>query len=209
MALSRRGFLKAGTVGGTSLWASISREARAEMREFKISRTTETRSICPYCAVSCGVIIHTLGDRAKNATASVVHVEGDPDHPINRGTLCPKGATLKDDINNPNRLTKPQVRRPGSDHWEDISWDEAIAGIARHIKETRDAVLRREERQGPGRQPQPRHGDDRRLHRHERVQLPALEVHHRPGECRTGTPRPGFDTAPRWPVWPPRSGAGR
>ncbi len=138
MELTRRGFLKATTIGSSiALGFDVSR-AKAEMREFKISRTTETRSTCPYCAVSCGVIIHTLGDKAKNATPSVVHVEGDPDHPINRGTLGPKGATLRDDINNPNRLLKPKVRRPGSDHWEDITWDEAIAKIARHIKTTRD-----------------------------------------------------------------------
>ncbi len=138
MRLSRRGFLKAGAVGGGVALGFDLSEAHAEMREFKISRTTETRSTCPYCAVSCGLIIHTLGDRAKNATASVVHVEGDPDHPINRGTLCPKGTTVKDDINSPNRLLKPRVRKPGSDTWEDISWDEAIGRIARHIKETRD-----------------------------------------------------------------------
>jgi len=138
MGLTRRTFLKAGTVGGGLALGFDLHEARAEMREFKISRTTETRSTCPYCAVSCGVIIHTLGDRAKNATASVVHVEGDPDHPINRGTLCPKGATLREDINNPNRLTSPKVRRAGSDKWEDISWDDAIAQIAKHIKGTRD-----------------------------------------------------------------------
>ena len=98
MGLTRRTFLKAGTAGGAVALGFDLHEARAEMREFKISRTTETRSTCPYCSVSCGVIIHTLGDKAKNATASVVHVEGDPDHPINRGTLCPKGITLKDDI---------------------------------------------------------------------------------------------------------------
>src|SRR5512144_1437309 len=79
--LTRRGFLKATTVGGAvALGFDLSR-ARAEMRQFKIARTTETRSICPYCAVSCGVIIHTLGDGAKNVHKSVVHVEGDPDHP--------------------------------------------------------------------------------------------------------------------------------
>jgi formate dehydrogenase major subunit len=138
MGLTRRTFLKAGTVGGGLALGFDLHEAHAEMRAFKISRTTETRSTCPYCAVSCGMIIHTLGDKAKNATPSVVHVEGDPDHPINRGTLCPKGATVKDDINSPNRLLKPQVRKPGSDKWEDISWDEAIAKIARHIKDTRD-----------------------------------------------------------------------
>ena len=138
MGLTRRTFLKAGTVGGGLALGFDLHEARAEMREFKISRTTETRSTCPYCAVSCGVIIHTLGDKAKNATASVVHVEGDPDHPINRGTLCPKGITLKEDITHKQRITSPKVRKPGSDKWEDISWDDAVAQISKHIKTTRD-----------------------------------------------------------------------
>src|SRR5581483_6540472 len=134
MELSRRGFLKATTVGGAAALAFDLTKAQAEMRAFKVSRTTETRSICPYCAVSCGVIVHTLGDKAKNAIPAVVHVEGDPDHPINRGGLCPKGITMKEDIDHTNRLLSPKVRRPGSDHWEDISWDDAIAQIARHIK---------------------------------------------------------------------------
>jgi formate dehydrogenase major subunit len=138
--VKRRTFLKgsAAAVGGAVALGFDLKHARAEMRELKIARTTETRSICPYCAVSCGVIIHTLGDGAKNAVPQVVHVEGDPDHPINRGTLCPKGASLQQDILNERRLLKPQVRRPGSDHWEDISWDDAIAAIARHVKTTRD-----------------------------------------------------------------------
>jgi len=141
--MKRRTFLKgsAAAVGGAVALGFDLKRARAEMRELKISRTTETRSICPYCAVSCGVIVHTLGDKAKNVAPSVVHVEGDPDAPINRGTLCPKGATLKDDINNPNRLMSPKVRKPGSDHWEDITWDEAIAKIARHVKDTRDKTF--------------------------------------------------------------------
>jgi formate dehydrogenase major subunit len=138
MELTRRGFLKATAVGSTIALGFDVARAKAEMREFKISRTTETRSICPYCAVSCGVIIHTLGDRARNVKASVVHVEGDPDHPISRGSLCPKGITLKEDITHARRLTRPKVRRPGSDKWEDIGWDEAIAKIARHLKDTRD-----------------------------------------------------------------------
>ena len=141
MDLTRRGFLKATAVGGTIALGFDVGRAKAEMREFKISRTTETRSICPYCAVSCGVIIHTLGDKSKNAVASVVHVEGDPDNPISRGSLCPKGITLKDDITHANRLMKPKVRRPGSDKWEDVSWDEAISKIARHIKTTRDKTF--------------------------------------------------------------------
>lgn len=138
MGFTRRTFLKAGTVGGGLALGFDLHEARAEMREFKISRTTETRSTCPYCAVSCGVIIHTLGDKSKNATGSVVHVEGDPDHPINRGTLCPKGITLKEDITHKQRITSPKVRKSGSDKWEDVSWDDAIAQIAKHIKTTRD-----------------------------------------------------------------------
>jgi formate dehydrogenase major subunit len=136
--LSRRGFLKATTVGGVIALGLDLSKARAEMRALKIARTTETRSTCPYCAVSCGVIIHTLGDRAMNAIPAVVHVEGDPDHPISRGTLCPKGITLKDDITHNDRLLTPKVRRPGSDRWEPIGWDDAIDRIARHIKTTRD-----------------------------------------------------------------------
>jgi len=103
--------------------------AYAEMRTLKIARASETRSTCPYCSVSCGVIIYTIGDKAKNVTPQVVHVEGDPDHPINRGTLCPKGSSLQQDILNDRRLLKPQVRRPGSQNWEykysDISKNES------------------------------------------------------------------------------------
>jgi len=141
MELTRRGFLKATTIGSTIALGFDVSKAEAEMRELKIARTTETRSICPYCAVGCGVIIHTLGDKAKNVKPAVVHIEGDPDHPVSRGTLCPKGITLKDDITHKDRLSTPQVRRPGSDKWENISWDEAISGIAKHIKDTRDRCL--------------------------------------------------------------------
>src|SRR3989442_6043962 len=130
--MKRRTFLKGAAVGGAvvGIGFDMSR-ARAEMRQFKIARTTETRSTCPYCAVSCGVIVHTLGDKAKNVTPSVVHVEGDPDHPINPATLCPKGATLKDDITHANRLTVPQVPRPGSAKGSRITWDDAIKGTPR------------------------------------------------------------------------------
>ncbi len=143
MITSRREFLKVSTVGG--LAASVLGfdlvPAYAQVRELKIARTTETRSTCPYCAVSCGVIIHTLGDKARNVKPSVVHIEGDPDHPINQGTLCPKGITLKQNIVNDRRLTKVQYRAPGSDHWEDKSWDWALDRIARLVKDTRDARL--------------------------------------------------------------------
>ena len=146
---SRRNFLKA---GGGAVVASVLgfdvKPAYAQAQELKIARTTETRSTCPYCSVSCGVIIHTIGDKAKNVTAQVVHVEGDPDHPINRGTLCPKGSSLMQDILNDRRLLKPQVRRPGSDHWEDIGWDQAINEIAQRIKKTRDDTFITTDSQG-------------------------------------------------------------
>ena len=141
--MDRRTFIKTTIVGGTAVSAfgfSLA-SVRAQTQALKIARTSETRSTCPYCSVSCGVIIHTLGDKAKNAIPQVVHVEGDPDHPINRGTLCPKGASLEQDILNDRRLLKPQVRRPGSDHWEDISWDQAFDEIARKVKDTRDATF--------------------------------------------------------------------
>jgi formate dehydrogenase major subunit len=143
MAISRRTFLQTSIAGGAALSAFgfDVRPVFAQAKTLKIARTSETRSTCPYCSVSCGVIIHTLGDRAKNAVAQVVHVEGDPDHPINRGTLCPKGASLQQDILNERRLLKPQVRRPGSDHWEDIDWTTAVDEVARWVKKTRDATF--------------------------------------------------------------------
>jgi len=143
METSRRDFLKVAGIGGAAatVFGFDLAPAYAEMRELKIARATETRSTCPYCAVSCGVIIYTLGDKAKNVTPQVIHVEGDPDHPINRGTLCPKGASLEQDIMNPRRLLKPQVRRPGATEWEDISWDTALDEIALRMKKARDATF--------------------------------------------------------------------
>src|SRR5467141_1901480 len=143
MELSRRTFLKSTLVGGVGLSALgfDLTPLYAQTQGLKISRATETRSTCPYCSVSCGVIIYTLGDKAKNAIPQVVHVEGDPDHPINRGTLCPKGSSLAQDILNERRLLKPQVRRPGGTDWEDISWESALDEIAARVKLTRDQTF--------------------------------------------------------------------
>jgi len=113
--------------------------ALAEVRAFKLSRTTETRSTCPYCSVSCGVIMYSLGDKAKNVKSRIIHIEGDPDHPVNRGTLCPKGAGLLDMVHSPNRLKEPQVREAGAKEWKAISWDDAFTRIAKHMKADRDA----------------------------------------------------------------------
>ena len=141
--LTRRQFL---TVTATSLAGSslalmgFSPDgAIAEVRQYKLARTTETRNTCPYCSVGCGVLMYSLGDGAKNAKASIIHIEGDPDHPVNRGTLCPKGASLVDFIHSPSRLTHPEYRASGSDTWQRISWDDALDRIAKLMKEDRDA----------------------------------------------------------------------
>ncbi len=145
MDMDRRQFLR---VSGSGLVASSlvalgfsPTQALAETRNFKLARTTETRSTCPYCSVSCGLIIYTLGDKAKNVKSTIVHVEGDPDHPVNRGTLCPKGAGVMDMIQSPSRVKFPQVREAGSAEWKRIGWDEALTRIATHMKADRDANL--------------------------------------------------------------------
>ena len=143
MATTRREFIRNATTGGIalSILGFDLTPALAQVRELKIARTTETRSTCPYCSVSCGVIIHTLGDKSRNVTPTVVHVEGDPDHPINQGTLCPKGITLKQNIVNDRRLTTVKYRAPGSSAWEEKPWDWAIDRIARLVKDARDKHL--------------------------------------------------------------------
>lgn len=143
MDMSRRQFFKVcgASLTGSSIAAMGFSPGRAlaEVRDFKLARATETRNTCPYCSVSCGVILYSLGDKAKNAKSAVIHVEGDPDHPINRGTLCPKGAALLDMIHSPNRLKYPEVREAGANEWKRISWDDALTRIAKHIKADRDA----------------------------------------------------------------------
>jgi formate dehydrogenase major subunit len=141
--MNRRQFFRisaAGMAGSSVVGLGMSPGAAlAEVRAFKLSRTTETRSTCPYCSVSCGVVMYTLGDKAKNVKSRIIHIEGDADHPVNRGTLCPKGAGLLDMVHSPNRLTSPEVREPGSKEWKKISWDEAMTRIAKHMKADRDA----------------------------------------------------------------------
>ncbi|VVE53158.1 sulfate ABC transporter substrate-binding protein [Pandoraea horticolens] len=141
--MSRRQFLKVSgaTLAGSSLamLGFAPDAALAEVRQFKLARATETRNTCPYCSVACGILMYSYGDGAKNAKKSVFHIEGDPDHPVNRGTLCPKGASLIDFIHSPNRLMYPEYRKPGSDKWERISWDDALDRIAKLMKADRDA----------------------------------------------------------------------
>ena len=145
MDLSRRGLLKATGAGvaATSLGAMGFGEAEAavaaHVRPLKLANTTETRNTCPYCSVACGIILYSRGDLRKGERAEITHIEGDADHPTNLGTLCPKGAALKDFVHSPTRLTQPKLRRPGSDRFEPITWDQAFDRIARLMKDDRDA----------------------------------------------------------------------
>ena len=141
--MNRRQFFKVtgAMLSGSSMAAlGLAPEAAlAEVRQYKLARMTETRNTCPYCSVGCGILMYGLGDGAKNVKTTIVHIEGDADHPVNRGTLCPKGASLIDFIHSPNRLKQPQYRAPGSDKWQTISWDEALDRIAALMKADRDA----------------------------------------------------------------------
>jgi formate dehydrogenase major subunit len=144
MELSRRGFV---TLSGAALAASsigalgfgaAGEALAASVRPFKLSRTTETRNTCTYCSVACGILIYSLGDHSKNAKASIVHIEGDPDHPVNRGTLCPKGAALLDIVHAPTRVKYPMYRSPGGDGFKRVSWDFALDRMATLMKQDRD-----------------------------------------------------------------------
>jgi formate dehydrogenase major subunit len=110
----------------------------AHVRPFKLVAMTETRNTCPYCSVGCGVIMYSEPS-ATDGNRKIMHIEGDPDHPTNKGTLCPKGASLLDFVHSPNRLKYPEYRAPGSTEWKRLSWDEALDRIAKLLKEDRDA----------------------------------------------------------------------
>jgi formate dehydrogenase major subunit len=140
MSLSRRDFLKltggtavaAGAAGGVALSAE---QAEAKEKELRIKDAKTTTTICPYCSVGCGILAYTKDGK-------VIHTEGDPDHPTNEGTLCSKGASLYQIINNPKRLTKPKYRAPGSADWKEVEWDWALDEIAKRVKDTRDKTFK-------------------------------------------------------------------
>lgn len=145
MKLSRRGFLKgagagvAGTTLGAFGFGDIEAAYAAAIRPFKLANTVETRNTCTYCSVACGIILYSKGDLRKGEKAEITHIEGDADHPTNRGTLCPKGAALLDTVRSATRLQHPMLRRAGSDKFEQVSWGEALDKIARAMKDDRDA----------------------------------------------------------------------
>ena len=135
MGVSRRDFLKLSGAGmaASTLGISLSPiEAKAE--ELAISHAKETTTICPYCSVGCGMIVHTLG-------GNIINVEGDPDHPINEGSLCPKGSSVYQLRDNKARITRPMYRAAGASAWQEVSWDWALDEIAKKTKATRDATF--------------------------------------------------------------------
>lgn len=138
MDVSRRDFLKisGGTVLASSLNGATSpEEAQAQTQELRIKDAKITNSICPYCSVGCGINVFVKDGK-------VINTEGDQDHPINEGTLCPKGQSLFQVVNNPTRLTKPKYRAPGAAEWKEVEWDWALDQIARKIKDTRDKTFK-------------------------------------------------------------------
>jgi formate dehydrogenase major subunit len=140
--LTRRQFFQAGAATGAAVgWGTFGFDlapAYAETTQLKISRATEVRTVCPYCAVGCSMIAYRIGDGSLNVKPTLVHIEGDPDSPINGGTLCPKGASTLQLALNQQRVLRPKYRKPGSDEWEEISWDDALDRLARHMKDSRD-----------------------------------------------------------------------
>jgi len=163
MELSRRHFLKMAGVGvaGTSLGAfgfgGVEAAQAAAIRPYKLANTTETRNTCPYCSVACGIIMYSKGDLKKGERADITHVEGDIDHPTNRGTLCPKGAALHDFVKSETRITVPRIRKPNSDRFEQVSCQLHPGQQGRHR-----------------RQPLDQHGFPRGFGHHERDRLSDL-----------------------------------
>jgi formate dehydrogenase major subunit len=134
--LNRRGWLKATLGGGAGLALNgllDVQAVKAAAQEFKLSNVSEFTTSCNFCSCGCGMI-------AAVRDGKLLTMEGDYDHIVNRGSLCVKGISMFATHTSANRLTTPRYRAPGSDHWEDISWDDAIARVAQKVRKTRDAT---------------------------------------------------------------------
>ena len=140
METSRRDFFKVAAVGGVAatIFGFDLKPAYAQLKELKIARAAETRSTCPYCAVGCGVLIYTIGDKAKNVTPQVIHVEGDPGPSDEPRNVVPEGIFAGAGHAQSAAADQPQVRRPGATEWEDISWDDGAERNCARTKKTRD-----------------------------------------------------------------------
>jgi formate dehydrogenase major subunit len=139
-ALNRRDFLRRATGGGFTLGGLLGlgldlRAAQQETRRFKFAGTHEVPSVCPYCAVGCGQLVSVRDGK-------IVNIEGNPDSPVSRGTLCPKGAATYQLAVNPNRVTQVWYRAPGASEWDKTkTLDWAMDQIARRVQETRDRTF--------------------------------------------------------------------
>src|SRR5207253_6301409 len=123
-------------------------ESTKVKQSLRIAGARELHSICPYCAVGCSLVAYT---RLKSdGNWELLQIEGDPDSPVNEGRLCPKGATAMQLAISSRRVSKPLYRAPGSDKWQEISWEEMLDKLAQRIKESRDAKIGRAARRGRG-----------------------------------------------------------
>lgn len=136
MGVSRRDFLKiSGATVGLSSLSLNPPPASAEVPGLRIENAKVTTTICPYCSVGCSILVY-----AKDG--KIINTEGDPESPINEGTLCPKGASIWQMANNPLRVLKPLYRAPGGKEWKEVEWDWAFDQIARRVKDTREKTFR-------------------------------------------------------------------
>ena len=132
---TRRQFLKGLTTGTVAIGALAQSGCAPAIPPLKTRGATNTTTVCPFCGVGCGQVVSTRAGK-------VIHIEGDPDHPISEGTLCSKGAAGIQVVNNSRRLQKVLYRKPNGAAWEEKSWDWALERIAARIKETRDKTLK-------------------------------------------------------------------
>jgi formate dehydrogenase major subunit len=141
--VTRRDFLKIGAAGtgaaGLSALGFDLAQAAQITQGFHIAGAQESHSVCPYCAVGCSLVAFT--QQNANGTRRIVQIEGDPDSPVNEGRLCPKGATAMQLATSARRVENPMYRAPGSDHWQQISWNQMLDKLAQRVKDSRDATF--------------------------------------------------------------------
>ena len=141
--VTRRDFLKISAAGtgaaGLSALGFDLAQAAGVQQSFHIAGAQETHSVCPYCAVGCSLVAFT--QQNANGTKRIVQIEGDPDSPVNEGRLCPKGATAMQLATSARRVENPMYRAAGSDHWQQITWDQMLDKVAQRIKDSRDATF--------------------------------------------------------------------
>ena len=232
--ISRRNLLRLTLGGGAGLALGGLLDVpamRAATQDLKLSEVSEFTTSCNFCSCGCGMI-------AAVRDGKLLKMEGDYDHIVNRGALCVKGISMFATHASPQRLTTPRYRAPGSDRWEDISWDDAISRVAQKVRKTRDEnwiatekvdapdlVVDRAAGDRIAERPTVRPSGGRPSQRcrsiapmrwaswaARRTRTRSATSFRRRRGCSawpTSNIRPGFDIAPRSPVWGPHSDAER